>query len=137
MDGTNAFDDAGDRSGMRALGELEVRSPLREAGLTKREIRELFRKAGLFTWNNPAHACLATRIPSGTPIDEDTLARIERSEDVLRAMGFSDLRVRVMGKSAKLQLPETQFVLAAEKRADILSALSDDFESVLLDMKAR
>ena len=137
IDGTNASDDADDRPGMRALRELEVRSPLREAGLTKSEIRMLSKEAGLFTWNKPAYACLATRIPSGTAIDSDTLKRIERSEDALRAMGFSDLRVRVMGSVAKLQLPEVQFILAAEKRADILAALSDDFESVLLDMKAR
>ena len=137
IDGTNASDDADDRPGMRALRELEVRSPLREAELTKAEIRMLSKEAGLFTWNKPAYACLATRIPSGTAIDENTLARIERSEDALRAMGFSDLRVRVMGSTAKLQLPEAQFILAAEKGADILAALSDDFESVLLDMKAR
>ena len=137
IDGTNASDDADDRPGMRALRELEVRSPLREAELTKAEIRMLSKEAGLFTWNKPAYACLATRIPSGTAIDENTLARIERSEDALRAMGFSDLRVRVMGSTAKLQLPEAQFILAAQRRADILAALSDDFESVLLDMKAR
>ena len=113
IDGTNASDDADDRPGMRALRELEVRSPLREAGLTKEEIRTLSKEVGLFTWNKPAYACLATRIPTGTAIDEDTLKRIERSEDALRAMGFSDLRVRVMGKNAKLQLPESQGRTAA------------------------
>jgi uncharacterized protein len=114
-----------------------VRSPLREAGLTKDEIRALSKEAGLFTWDKPAYACLATRIPTGTEIDKDTLARIERSEDALRAMGFSDLRVRVMGASAKLQLPEAQFVLAVQKRSEILNALAGDFDAVLLDMKAR
>jgi uncharacterized protein len=137
VDGTNASDDADDRPGMRALRELEVRSPLREAGLTKDEIRMLSKEAGLFTWNKPAYACLATRIPTGTEIDKDTLDRIERSEDALRAMGFSDLRVRVMGVSAKLQLPEAQFALAVQKRSEILNALAGDFDAVLLDMKAR
>jgi uncharacterized protein len=137
VDGTNASDDADDRPGMRALRELEVRSPLREAGLTKDEIRALSREAGLFTWDKPAYACLATRIPTGTEIDKDTLARIERSEDALRAMGFSDLRVRVMSASAKLQLPEAQFALAVQKRSEILNALAGDFDAVLLDMKAR
>ena len=67
LDGTNASDDAGDRPGMRALRELEVRSPLRECGLTKEEVRRRSREAGLFTWDKPAYACLATRIPTGTP----------------------------------------------------------------------
>ena len=65
IDGTNASDDTLDRPGMRALRELSVRSPLRECGLTKAEIRRLSRTAGLFTWNKPAYACLATRTPSG------------------------------------------------------------------------
>ena len=65
LDGTNASDDAGDRPGMRALRELSVRSPLRECGLTKAEIRRLSREAGLFTWDKPAYACLATRIRTG------------------------------------------------------------------------
>lgn len=137
VDGTNASDDADDRPGMRALRELEVRSPLREAGLTKDEIRALSKEAGLFTWNKPAYACLATRIPTGTAIDPDMLQRIERADDALRAMGFSDLRVRVMGVSAKLQLPEAQFALAVQKRSEILNALAGDFDAVLLDMKAR
>ena len=68
LDGTNASDDAGDRPGMRALRELAVRSPLRECGLTKRDVRMLSRDAGLFTWDKPAYACLATRIPTGQPI---------------------------------------------------------------------
>ena len=74
LDGTNASDDAGDRPGMRALRELSVRSPLRECGLTKDEIRRLSREAGLFTWDKPAYACLATRIPTGQPITARDLA---------------------------------------------------------------
>ena len=67
LDGTNASDEAGDRPGMRALAELSVRSPLRECGLTKAEIRARSREAGLFTWDKPAYACLATRVPAGRP----------------------------------------------------------------------
>ena len=85
-DGTNASDDASDRPGMRALRKLEVRSPLREAGLTKAEIRECSRQAGLFTWDKPAYACLATRIPAGTPLSAQALARAERAEDALRSI---------------------------------------------------
>ena len=65
IDGTNASDDAGDRPGMRALGELSVRSPLRECGITKAQVRALSQGAGLFTWDKPAYACLATRVPTG------------------------------------------------------------------------
>ena len=68
LDGTNASDEAGDRPGMRALRELDVRSPLRECGLTKSEVRKRSEQAGLFTWKKPAYACLATRIPTGTRI---------------------------------------------------------------------
>ena len=68
LDGSNASDDAGDRPGMRVLQEMSVRSPLRECGLTKAQIRELSKEAGLFTWDKPAYACLATRIPTGEEI---------------------------------------------------------------------
>ena len=77
LDGTNASDEAGDRPGMRALRELEVRSPLRECGLTKADIRRLSREAGLFTWDKPAYACLATRIPTGEAITGEILARVD------------------------------------------------------------
>ncbi len=95
LDGTNASDDAGDRPGMRALRELEVRSPLRECGLTKEEVRRRSREAGLFTWDKPAYACLATRIPTGTPITTEDLERVERAECALDALGFRDFRVRL------------------------------------------
>ena len=94
MDGTNASDDAGDRPGMRALRELKVFSPLRLCGTTKKALREYSRNAGLFTWDKPAYACLATRVPSGTFIDEEILARIEWAEGQLANLGFSDFRVR-------------------------------------------
>ena len=75
LDGTNASDDAADRPGMRALAELKVRSPLRECGLTKAVIREKSMEAGLFTWDKPAYACLATRIPTGEVITAEKLER--------------------------------------------------------------
>ena len=86
LDGTNASDDAEERPGMKALRELEVRSPLRECGLTKDEIRKLSRRAGLFTWNKPAYACLATRIPSGEPITAEKLQKTEAAERTLSAL---------------------------------------------------
>ena len=137
IDGTNASDDAFDRPGMKALCELEVRSPLREAGLTKSEIRALSRENGLFTWDKPAYACLATRIPSGTAIDAETLEKVDRAETALRAMGFSDLRVRVYAGAARIQLPEAQMARAIEHRDAILNALKDEFPAVMLDLKSR
>ena len=97
LDGTNASDDAQDRPGMRALSELEVRSPLRECGVTKAQLRALSREAGLFTWDKPAYACLATRIPTGTPITAPDLARVEGGEDALSphfSQVFLDLNPR-------------------------------------------
>ena len=137
IDGTNASDDAFDRPGMKALRELEVRSPLREAGLTKSEIRALSRENGLFTWDKPAYACLATRIPSGTAIDAETLEKVDRTETALRVMGFSDLRVRVYAGAARIQLPEAQMARAIEHRDAILNALKDEFPAVMLDLKSR
>ena len=137
FDGNNASDDAGDRPGMRAAAELKVLSPLRECGLTKEGIRTRSWEAGLFTWDKPAYACLATRIPFGTPIEGTVLARVEQSEDFLRREGFSDFRVRILGTAAKLQFPEEAFpkILAARER--ILQHIGTSFSDVLLDLRPR
>ena len=136
LDGTNASDDAGDRPGMRALRELEVRSPLRECGLTKAEVRRLSQEAGLFTWDKPAYACLATRIPTGTPIVREDLEKVEGAESALHALGFRDFRVRLFHGAARLQVPEGQMALALAQRKEILAALGD-FDGVFLDLRAR
>ena len=137
LDGTNASDDAGDRPGMQALRELSVRSPLRECGLTKAEIRRLSREAGLFTWDKPAYACLATRIPTGTPITAEDLIATENAEGLLFDMGFTDFRVRKAGDTAKLQVPEGQLVKVIEKRNEILAGLKPYYKNVTLDLEAR
>ena len=137
IDGTNASDDDADRPGMQALKELQVRSPLRECGITKPQVRALSREAGLFTWDKPAYACLATRIPTGTELDADTLQRVEYAEDVLHGLGFSDFRVRVVGTMAKIQLPEAQFCRVLEQREHILKTLGERFADVVLDLKPR
>ena len=137
LDGTNASDDAGDRPGMRALRELEVRSPLRECGLTKAEVRRLSKEAGLFTWNKPAYACLATRIPTDETITADALHRVEEAENALFALGFTDFRVRVYHGGARLQFPEPQMGLVLEQRAKIIGAVSPWLTPVLLDLEAR
>lgn len=137
LDGTNASDDAGDRPGMQALWELEVRSPLRECGLTKDQVRQLSREAGLFTWDKPAYACLATRVPTGTAITAQALERVERGEDALFRMGFTDFRVRLLGDAARIQVPAEQTERAAALHQEITQALGADFSAVLLDLAGR
>lgn len=137
MDGTNASDDADDRPGMRALRELSVRSPLRECGLTKPEIRKRSREAGLFTWDKPAYACLATRVPTGVEITVDKLERTERAEAYLSALGFQDFRVRISGDAARIQVKETQLALVLEQREAILEELKKSYTDVWLDLEVR
>lgn len=137
LDGTNASDEAGDRPGMRALTELSVRSPLRECGLTKAEIRARSREAGLFTWDKPAYACLATRVPAGEAITAETLARVEGAEDALFRLGYTDFRVRVFHGAARLQLPLGQMERAVREAETIQAALKPYFTPILLDLEGR
>jgi len=109
LDGTNA-DDAGDfRPGMKALAELGIRSPLKEAGLVKAEVRRLSRFLGLPTAAKPALACLASRFPYGTKIDKGSLERVGKAEDLLRKLGFGQVRVRHHGAVARLEVDPREF----------------------------
>ncbi len=102
-----------------ARGECAVRIlfyPLRDCGLTKQEIRRLSKEAGLFTWNKPAYACLATRVPAGGFLDRELLQKIERAENLLFSMGFSDFRVRIFHEAARVQLPEGQMAWFMERK---------------------
>jgi uncharacterized protein len=128
LDGSN-MDDLGDyRPGLKALEELEILSPLREAELTKNEIRELSRRFNLPTWDKPAFACLASRIPYGERIDREKLLRVEKAEDSLRAKGFRQFRVRSHGDLARIEV-------AREERRRffneaVLDEVSGDFKSL-------
>lgn len=138
LDGTNASDQVSDRPGMKALQEMKVLSPLRLTGLTKAEIRRLSREAGLFTWDKPSYACLATRIPAGTEITGADLARTEWAEDHLMSLGFRDLRVRQLGGDiALVQLPEAQMDTFMALRGEITRTLKTRYAGVILDMEAR
>ncbi len=137
LDGTNASDDVKDRPGIRALQELQVRSPLRECGLTKQEIRTLSREAGLFTWDKPAYACLATRIMPGTNITEEMLLKTEQAENFLFDLGIRDFRVRMLGDAAKIQVPADQFKKVLEERERIVTELKRYYRCVLLDLEGR
>jgi uncharacterized protein len=137
IDGTNASDDAADRPGMRALSELSVRSPLRECGITKERVRSLSKDAGLSTWDKPSYSCLATRIPSGRPITEGLLLRIEKAEDALSALGFVDFRVRVLGDAAKIQVSPAQMSKAISLQKEVVGSIKPYFTAVLLDLEGR
>ena len=137
-DGTNADDDETDRPGMRALKEQGVISPIRLYGQGKQEIRRLSKQAGLPTHDKPAYACLATRIHTGTAITQEMLTKVERAENALFSMGFSDFRVRyIPDNTAKIQMPADFWDEAAERRKEINSALQSDFNSILLDLTER
>jgi uncharacterized protein len=137
LDGTNASDDANDRPGMRALKELFVLSPLRECGLTKEEIRRRSKEAGLFTWNKPAYACLATRIPTGEAITKEKLESTERAETFLFSLGFTDFRVKMSGTAAMLQVSASQIERIISNRTAIVQELKQYYTAVTLDLEAR
>lgn len=137
IDGTNASDDADDRPGMKAIRELGVLSPLRLCGVTKNDVRHFSAEAGLFTAVKPSYACLATRIPAGTSIEEKDLQKVEDSETKLREMGYSDFRIRLFHGCARIQLPEKYFNQAMKERETITTALKNDFDGILLDLIPR
>lgn len=108
LDGSNADDLRDRRPGRKAAKELGVRSPLQEAGLTKREIRYLAKKRGLSNWGKEQLACLASRFPYGTEITRDDLRRVSCAESLLRKSGFTNVRVRHYGRLARIEVRENQ-----------------------------
>jgi len=104
VDGTN-YDDIGDhRPGMKALGELGIRSPLKEAMMTKEDIRYFSKKMSLRTWNKPSFACLASRFPYGKEITKEKLSIVDKAERFLRGLNFKQVRVRHHGEIARIEL---------------------------------
>jgi pyridinium-3,5-biscarboxylic acid mononucleotide sulfurtransferase len=138
VDGTNADDTKDFRPGIAALNELGIRSPLLEAGLTKKEIRELSREASLQIWDKPAMACLLTRIPYDTDIQEGTLRQIEEAENILSDMGYPGTRVRVHGVLARIEsIPEFfEEIIHSPEKEHIISKLKKlGFRYVSLDLE--
>lgn len=138
VDGSN-LDDTGDyRPGMDAARELGIRSPLKEAGLTKKEIRELSQSLGLPTWDKPSMACLASRFPYGTEITPQRLEQIQKAEDFMRSLGFGQLRVRYHGEMARIEVDplELSRFLDEEIRGKVVRFLKGvGFTYVTLDLQ--
>ncbi len=138
VEGTNRDDDPGDRPGMRALAELGIRSPLREAGLGKAEIRTISRRLSLPAWDKPAMACLATRIATGEEITAEKLRMVEQAEQYLAERGFRQVRVRVHGNLARIEVaPEAMERLLAMRWETTEHFKSLGFSRVCLDLNGR
>ena len=118
---------------MRALREYGVRSPLRDCGLTKSDIRVLSKEAGLFTWDKPAYACLATRIQTDQKITYKTLKAVETCEGMMMDLGFRDFRIRVRGRNALVQIREEDRKLFDAEEEYIMDNLGVYFRKVELD----
>lgn len=131
------LDDLGDhRPGQRAAAERGARFPLVEAGFTKADVRATARALGLRTWDKPAAACLASRLPYGTPVTIGRLGRVERAEAGLRALGFRQVRVRHYGDLARVELEGADLARAVERRADVVTAVrAAGYRYVTLDLE--
>jgi uncharacterized protein len=134
-DGNNADDVSDHRPGHRAAIELGVVSPLQDVGLTKQDIRDISRSLGLPTADKPSMACLASRFPYGTVIDAAGLDRVGAAEDALRALGFTQTRVRSHGDIARLEVAPDEMAHAFAQREAVSAALkSDGFTYAALDL---
>ncbi|HCB34428.1 MAG TPA: ATP-dependent sacrificial sulfur transferase LarE [Acidimicrobiaceae bacterium] len=131
------LDDLGDhRPGRRAAEERGARFPLVEAGFAKADVREHSRRLGLRTWDKPAAACLASRVPYGTEVTVPLLGRIERAEAALRRLGFTQLRVRDYDDTARLEIPTDDFAKVLADRDDVVDAVrSAGYRRVTLDLE--
>jgi pyridinium-3,5-biscarboxylic acid mononucleotide sulfurtransferase len=135
--GVNTDDLADDhRPGQAAAASAGARFPLVEAGFSKAAIREWSRRMALSTWDKPAAACLASRVPYGTPVTAPTLRAVERAEAALHALGFSDCRVRHHGPVARVEIPEDQLTDAFARRAEVVAAVRGaGYRFVALDLE--
>ena len=128
VDGNNLDDTRDYRPGRQAGRELQIRSPLIEAGLNKEEIRELSRLQGLPTWNQPASACLSSRIPYGSPVTLEKLQMIDRGEEIMRALGFNQTRVRHHGDIARIEIDRREIQKAFS--VELFERLSTEFKKL-------
>jgi len=135
LEGSNKDDLDDYRPGRKAIQENNVASPLLESGLSKTEIRTISRILGLETWDRPQMACMATRIPYGTPITEELLARIEKAEELVRNLGYRDVRVRYHGDIARIEVGHDEKIDMNALREIVTDIKKLRFKYVVLDME--
>jgi uncharacterized protein len=134
--GVNLDDLSDHRPGQRAAAEHGAVFPLVEAGFSKAAVRALAREVGLEAWDKPAGACLASRVPYGTPVTVATLGKVARAEEGLRALGFRELRVRHYGDLARLELGAGEISAAFSRRAEVVGAVKGaGYRYVTLDLE--
>ncbi|MCI8464490.1 MAG: ATP-dependent sacrificial sulfur transferase LarE [Lachnospiraceae bacterium] len=136
MDGTNADDQNTYRPGLRALAELRILSPLKEAGFTKADVRRMAEEYGVSTAGKPSNSCLATRLPYGEALETEVLGRIAKGEQYLSELGFTTVRIRLHGPVARIELLPEQFSLFFNLREDISARLRElGFVYITLDIE--
>lgn len=134
VNGNNVSDRSDYRPGLKAADEKQVFSPLAECGFKKEDIRQLARELGLEVWNKPASPCLSSRFPYGESISEKKLKMVERAEDYLSDLGFSDVRVRYLKEGARIEVPESEIQLLRNNFSGISTRLKEfGFSSCEID----
>lgn len=136
MEGTNHDDRKAYRPGIRAVKELGITSPLAAAELTKEEVRRLAAECGLSVSNKPASPCLATRFPYGTKLSGDAMRRVEQGEKILKEQGFYNVRLRVHGEIARIEVDDRDLQLLVERRKEIIGDIKKlGYTYVTLDLE--
>ncbi len=136
IDASNLSDKSDFRPGEKALEELGIRSPLREAGLSKDDVRKLSRQFGLATWDKPSLACLASRIPYGRNISPAVLRRINKAEGLLKKLGIRQVRVRDYGNFCRIEVLKKDIPRLINKRDSIIDNLKRlDYDYVTVDLE--
>ncbi|MBR1865956.1 MAG: ATP-dependent sacrificial sulfur transferase LarE [Lachnospiraceae bacterium] len=138
VEGSNLDDNGDYRPGLQAVAELNVKSPLREAGLSKQEIRQLSKELGLPTWEKQSFACLSSRFVYGETITREKLAMVDKAEQLLLDLGFHQLRVRIHGTMARIELQPEEFdaFMKKEIREQVVKRLKEyGFSYVALDLQ--
>ena len=136
LDGANADDSQDYRPGSQAASELGVRSPLKEVGLSKEEVRSLSKALGLSTWDKPSYACMSSRFPYGQEITTGKLQMVSLAEDFLRSLGLRQFRLRHHNGIARLEVAQEEIPLAIEKRNEIVKKCKElGYTYVTLDLQ--
>ena len=135
-EGSNTDDEGDYRPGLQAVAELHIKSPLRDVGLNKQEIREYSRKLGLRTWNKQSFACLSSRFPYGEEITEQKLRMVDQAEQLLLDLGFHQLRVRIHGEIARIEVLPDEFEKILSFRERVTRAFKEyGFQYVTMDLQ--